>query len=112
MAIDWISIISTIASFVGTLSIWEAVKYWLNRKTNKRKEEAEADSAELAVIRETMDFLQEKLKESLERYDDQTARLRKTQDENFNLLREKAMLELQLSKQGLDIYDEGNNHEN
>lgn len=109
---DWITIASTIASFVGTLSIWEAFKYWLNRKTNKRKEEAEADSAELAVIRETMNFLQEQLKQSEERYANQTERLRKFQDENFNLLREKAMLELQLSKQGLDIYDEGNNHEN
>lgn len=110
---DWIEIISSIASFVGTLSIWEAVKYWLNRKTNKRKEEAEADSAELAVLRETINYLQEKFKESLERYDDQTARLRKTQDENFKLLREKAMLELQLSKLGVDNeIDEGNNHEN
>ena len=110
---DWISIISTIASFVGTLSIWEAVKYWLNRKTNKRKEEAEADSAELAVIRETMNFLQEQLKQSEERYANQTERLRKFQDENFTLLREKALLELKLSQQGLDVkFDEGNNHEN
>lgn len=110
---DWIEIISSIASFVGTLSIWEAVKYWLNRKTNKRKEEAEADSAELAVIRETMNFLQEQLKSSEERYANQTERLRKFQDENFNLLREKAMLELQLSKLGVDKeIDEGNNHEN
>ena len=112
MGMDWVSIASTIASFIGTLSIWEAVKYWLNRKTNKRKEEAEADSAELAVIRETINFLQEQLKGEVERYADQTARLRKTQDENFTLLREKAMLELKLSKQGLEIYDEGNNHEN
>ena len=110
---DLTTIVSTIASLLGTLSIWEAVKYWLNRKTNKRKEEAEADSAELAVLRETINYLQEKFKESLERYDDQTARLRKTQDENFKLLREKAMLELQLSKQGVtEEIDEGNNHEN
>ena len=109
---DWISVISTIASFVGTLSIWEAVKYWLNRKTNKRKEEAEADSAELAVIRETMNFLQEQLKQSEERYANQTERLRKFQDENFTLLREKAMLELKLSQQGMESIDEGNNHEN
>ena len=109
---DWISIVSTVASFIGTLSIWESIKYFINRKTNKRKEEAEADSAELAVIRDTMNFLQEQLKQSEERYANQTERLRKTQDENFTLLREKAMLELQLSKRGLDIYDEGNNHEN
>ena len=110
---DMMSIASTVASLIGTLSIWEMVKYFLNRKTNKRKEEAEADSAELAVLRETINYLQEKFKESLERYDDQTARLRKTQDENFQLLREKAMLELQLSKLDMNTeIDEGNNHEN
>ena len=106
-------VVSTVASLIGTLSVWEMIKYFINRKTNKRKEEAEADSAELAVIRETVTFLQERLKESEERYADQTARLRKTQDENFTLLREKAMLELKLSQNGIEAdYDEGNNHEN
>jgi len=110
---DLITIISAAAGLLGTLSIWEMIKYFINRKTNKRKEEAEADSAELAVIRETIEFLQNRLKESEERYADQTNRLRKTQDENFTLLREKAMLELKLSQQGIDVsFDEGNNHEN
>ena len=49
---DMIGIISTIASLLGTLSIWEIVKYLLNRKTNKRKEEAEADTVEFAVLRD------------------------------------------------------------
>lgn len=109
---DIITIASTIASLLGTLSIWEAVKYWLNRKTNKRKEEAEADNAEFQVLRDMIVFLQEQMKEKEERFADQTARLRKTQDENFTLLREKAMLELSLEKKGHVIVDEGNNHEN
>ena len=103
---------STIASLIGTLGVWEMIKYFINRKTNKRKEEAEADNAEFAVLREMITFLQEQLKEKEERFADQTARLRKTQDENFNLLREKAMLELSLEKAGGVKVDEGNNHEN
>lgn len=104
---DFITIASTIASLLGTLSIWEAVKYFLNRKTNKRMEEAEADSKEFATLRDMVIFLQEQLKEKEERYADQTARLRKTQDENFGLLREKALLEIQLAKEGkvVDVED-------
>lgn len=96
---DVMSIISTVASLLGTLGIWEAVKYFLNRKNNRRKEDAEADLSEFGVLRETTAFLQEQLKATEERYADQTQRLRKTQDENFQLLREKAMLELRLAKE-------------
>ena len=109
---DMMTIISTVARLIGTLSIWERVKYFINRKTNKRKEEAEADNAEFQVLREMITFLQEQLKEKEERFADQTARLRKTQDENYQLMREKAMLELSLEKNGHVKIDEGNNHEN
>ena len=108
---DWISLASTIASFIGTLSIWEAFKYWLNRKTNKRKEEAEADNSEFTVLHDIVKLVQEQLKVEVERYADQTERLRKMQDENFNLIRENGLLKLQLTKQGMMDYDEGNNHE-
>lgn len=100
---DIITIITSIASLLGTLSIWEAVKYWLNRKTNKRMEEAEADSKEFATLRDMIEFLQSQLKEKEERFADQTARLRKTQDENFHLLEEKALLEMQLAKKGKSV---------
>lgn len=112
MGIDWVSIASTIASFVGTLSIWEAVKYWLNRKTNRRKEEAEADNSEFAVLHDIVKLIQEQLKTEVERYADQTQRLRKMQDENFSLIRENGLLKLKLSKEGKEPLDEGNNHEN
>lgn len=116
---DIIAIVSTVASLLGTLSIWEAVKYWLNRKTNKRIEEAEADRSEFSILRDMIEFLQGQLKEKEERFADQTARLRKTQDENFLLHREKAVLEMKLAilknklgekGEGIDI--EGNHLEN
>lgn len=106
---DIVTIITSIASLLGTLSIWEAVKYFLNRKTNKRMEEAEADSKEFATLRDMVEFLQSQLKEKEERFAEQTARLRKTQDENFSLLREKALLELQLAKKG-EIVDVDDKH--
>lgn len=97
---DFIAIISTVASLLGTLSIWEIVKYLLNRRTNKRMEEAEADAKEFGVMREVMTFMQESMKTMEERYADQTQRLRKTQDENFALLKEKALLELDAAING------------
>lgn len=57
------TIIASIISMVGALGGWEAVKYMINRKYNKRKEEAEADSVEFNVLRETVDFLQTQLQE-------------------------------------------------
>ena len=98
---EMIEILTSVGSILGGLSIWEAIKYWMNRKTNKRKEEAEADASEFSVLREQIEFLQNQLKEKEERFADQTTRLRQTQDENFNLLREKAMLEIELTKKGV-----------
>ena len=109
---DIAAIITSVGSILGGLSLWESIKYLMNRKTNKRKEESEADMSEFGVLRETVSFLQDQLKISEERYADQTARLRKTQDENFHLLKEKAMLDLAMAKQGIVHIDEGNNEEN
>lgn len=109
---DIAAIITSVGSILGGLSIWEAVKYWQNRKTNKRIEEAEADRSEFSILREMNTFLQEQLRDKEERFSEQTHRLRKTQDENFRLLREKAMLELALAKAGINKIDEGNHEEN
>ena len=94
-----------IATVLTALGGWEGVKYFLNRKTNKRKEEAEADSAEFGVLRETVEFLQQQLKNMVEqdaekekRFVEQTNRLRETQDREHKLMIEKAQLELDLQK--------------
>ena len=107
---DIYTILTSVCSLLGTMSLWEIVKYWLNRKTNKRKEEAEADSAEFGVLKEMVNFLQEQLKEKEVRFSEQTTRLRKTQDENFRLLREKAMLELRLANGGQDVKVDEDTH--
>ena len=106
------TIITTVASLFGTLSLWEIVRYFLNRRTNMRIEEAQADTSEFSVLREVAQFLQEQLKSSEERYADQTKRLRETQDENFRILRENSLLKLTLSTHGIHQPDESNNIEN
>ena len=100
---DMTEIIVGVSSAVGAIGSWEFVKYMLNLRTNKRKEEAEADSLEFGVLKDTMHFLQEQLHEQVmqdaekeKRFVEQTARLRKVQDDNYELLKEKSRLELEL----------------
>ena len=85
-------VILTAASILGTLGGWEMIKYLLNRKTNTRKAEAEADSSEFTVLRDTVVFLQEQLQKKEERFAEQTDLVRKLTSENLELTRENAML--------------------
>lgn len=50
-------VIEIVVSVITALGGWEMIKYCMNRKTNRRKEEAEADNVEFNVLREAMDFL-------------------------------------------------------
>ena len=94
-----------IATILGALGGWEAIKYLINRKTNKRVAESEADSVEYGVLKETIVFLQEEMHAMVladadkeKRFVEQTTRLRKVLDENSELQREKSRLELELHK--------------
>lgn len=98
-----VEIIVAICSTIGAVGGWELIKYLLNQKTNKRKEEAEADSLEFSVLKDTVTFLQEQLHEQVQqdsekekRFVEQTMRLRKVQDDNYQLLKDKSKLELEL----------------
>lgn len=90
-------VILTAASILGTLGGWEMIKYLLNRKTNTRKAEAEADSSEFTVLRDTVVFLQEQLQKKEERFAEQTDLVRKLTAENLELTRENAMLKAERS---------------
>lgn len=97
--------IEIIASMITALGGWEALKYLLNRKTNHRKEEAEADNVEFNVLRETTDFLQSQLKAKEERFAEQTDLVRKQNLEILDLTKEKAKLEMDLQKYKCVIKD-------
>lgn len=74
-------------TLLSALGGWEAIKhiitFFVNRKSNKRINNAEADSKEATadgdefhVLRETIEFLQTQLKEKEERFAEQTSLLR------------------------------------
>lgn len=86
-------VLVTIAAVLGTLGGWEMIKYLINRKTNARKAEAEADSAEFGVLRETVEFLQTQLQKKEERFADQTQLVMSLNSENLDLTRRVTLLE-------------------
>lgn len=91
-------VLATLATVIGAVGGWEAIKYLINRKTNSRKAEAEADSVEFEVLRQTTEFLQVQLKEKEERFAEQTELVRSLNTEVLDLTKEKGRLELELQK--------------
>lgn len=91
-------IIEIIATIVGAVGGWEAIKYVMNRKTNSRVAEAEADTVEFTVLRETVEFLQMQLKEKEERFAQQTDLVRKLNTDILELTKNKGELELKLQR--------------
>lgn len=85
-------ILTTILTIVTTLGGWEAIKYFINRKSNSRIAEAKADDSEFTVLRNTVVFLQEQLQKKEERFAEQTDVVRRLTAENLELTRENAML--------------------
>lgn len=98
-------ILITVGSIIGTLGGWEAVKYMINRKTNARKAEAEADSSEFSVLRDTVIFLEKQLQQKEERFAEQTNLVRQLTNENLELSREIAILK---TERGLKLCEKRN----
>lgn len=90
-------ILATILTIITTLGGWEAIKYIIHRKANSRIVEAKADGSEFGILRDTMIFLEQQLKEKEERFAEQTAVVRKLNAENLELVRKNAMLEAECS---------------
>lgn len=91
-------VIEIVVSVITAMGGWEAIRYCLNRKTNRRKAEAEADNVEFSVLKDAMDFLQNQLKEKELRFAEQTEIVRKLNTEVLELSRQKAQLELNLQR--------------
>lgn len=95
---DWNTILTVLTAIGGFEGIKGLVVWLVNRKNNKRVEEAKADSAEFGVLKETNLFLQEQLKEKEQRFCEQTDRLRQVQDDYFKLMQKNAQTELDLQR--------------
>ena len=85
-------IVMTVSAIVGSVSFWELVKYLFHRRANRRKADSEADASEFSVLRDTMIFMENQLKNKEERFAEQTAVVRKLNAENLELTREVTML--------------------
>lgn len=90
-------IFTTLITTITTLGGWEAVKYLIHGRANKRIAEAKADKSEFEILKNTMIFIEQQLKEKEERFAEQTAIVRKLNTENLELTRENAMLKTENS---------------
>lgn len=82
--------------FITALGGWEFVKHLLNRKTENRKAEAEADNAELETLRKQYDWLQQKYEAVSKKLDGLYAEFRELENRNVELLKRNGELELAL----------------
>ena len=72
------------------------IKYFINRKSNSRIAEAEADTVEFTVLRQTVEFLQAQLQEKEQRFAQQTELVRNLNAEVLELTKAKGKIELEL----------------
>jgi hypothetical protein len=94
-----------VSAIVGSLGFWELIKYLINRRANSRKADSEADASEFSVLRDTMIFMENQLKNKEERFAEQTAVVRKLNAENLELVREVTMLK---TERGLKLCERRN----
>lgn len=86
-----------IVSIIGALGGWEAIKYMVNRKSNRRIADAEADASEFRTLQETLQFLQTQLKDKEERFAEQTNIVRKLNLDLIEMLKDKGAMEVELA---------------
>lgn len=72
------------------------IKYFINRKSNSRIAEAEADTVEFTVLRQTVEFLQAQLQEKEQRFAQQAELVRNLNAEVLELTKAKGKIELEL----------------
>lgn len=89
--------IEIVATVFGAMGGIELVKWLHTRKSNSRIVAAQAENAEFQVLQDTMIFLQGQLKDKELRFAEQTALLRKTQEELFTETNRRHQIELELA---------------
>lgn len=89
-------------AFIGALGGLEAIKwvvnFFVNRKTNARKEDASADSMENENERKQVDWLEKRLAERDTKIDAIYAELRQEQSAHLDDIHKKHELELKLKE--------------
>ena len=89
-------------ALIGALGGLEAIKwianFYVNRKTNARKEDAAADAAENENERKQVAWLEERIAQRDTKIDTIYVELRQEQAENLQLIHDKHELELKLKE--------------
>lgn len=60
---NWNDLLTTVVGLLGVLGGWEGVKYLINRKSNKRINESEADKKEIEADSEEFHLYKERIEE-------------------------------------------------
>lgn len=94
----WEIIITAIGAVGGFEFIRWLVERIAHRQQHRRKAEAEADSVEFSVLRETVEFLEAQLKDKEVRFSEQTELVRSLNKEIITLTQEKGKTELELQR--------------
>lgn len=92
---DWLAILGAIG---GSSTITWAITFWVNRKTNARKEDAAADAAENENERKQVDWLEKRLAERDSKIDTLYAELRKEQSAKLDEIHKRHETELKLKE--------------
>ena len=90
---DWLAIIG---AFGGLEAVRWGVTFWVNRKTNARKEDASADSMEDENERKQVDWLEERIAQRDAKIDALYVELRNEQSDKMAWIHKCNELELQL----------------
>ena len=92
---EWLAILGAVG---GTSTITWAVTFWVNRKTNARKEDASADAMENENERKQIAWLEERIAQRDAKIDTIYVELRQEQAEKLQLIHDKHELELKLKE--------------
>ncbi len=60
---NWENLLTTVVGLLGVLGGWEGIKYLINRKSNKRINESEADKKEIEVDTDEFHLYKERIEE-------------------------------------------------
>ena len=91
-------IIEIFISIVTAIGGWEAIKYLINRHAEKRKSEAEAETAETAAAKELQDVYQQLIADVKSDRDEQRQYINELKDDRKHLREERDELRERIDK--------------
>lgn len=95
---DWTGILTSVGTLVGVMGGWEAIKYFINRKTNRRVAEANAFDIERKALIEDYKRVQSEVDKLNEKVNKLYDRVHALEGERLNLIHENNELRIALKE--------------